>query len=293
MSTHNILQEVSPLSEKDCFYIIKRKKAEFDYPIHTHSVFELNFVGNAKYAQRIVGDSIEEINDIDLCLITGANLEHAWINGNCHNSHIEEITLQFHEDIFAHNLGRNQYRMINEMFRKAQYGLHFSRKATERIYPQLHQLVEKEKGFHSLLLFMEILYELSLDEDCRILSSSTFVHSIETSNSRRVSRVLDYIKENYQQKIRLGDVAQLVNMNEVSFSRFIKKRTGKTFIDYVLDVRVGSAARMMVDTSKSISEICYECGFNNLSNFNRIFKKKKGFTPKEFRANYEKKMILI
>lgn len=293
MSQHNILREVSPLSEKDCFYIIERKKAEFDYPIHTHSVFELNFVGNAKYAQRIVGDSIEEIDDIDLCLITGTNLEHAWINGNCHNSHIEEITLQFHEDIFTHNLGRNQYRMINEMFRKARHGLHFSREATERIYPKLHQLVEKEKGFHSLLLFMKILYELSMDEECRILSSSTFAHSIETSNSRRVSRVLDYIQENYRQKIRLGDAAQLVNMNEVSFSRFIKKRTGKTFIDYVLDVRIGSAARMIVDTTKSISEICYECGFNNLSNFNRIFKKKKGFTPKEFRENYEKKMILV
>jgi AraC-like DNA-binding protein len=82
-------------------------------------------------------------------------------------------------------------------------------------------------------------------------------------------------------------------MSEVSFSRFMKKRTGKNYIEYLNDLRLGIASRYLVDTSKTIAEISYECGFNNLSNFNRIFKKRKGYTPKEFRENYSKMRILI
>ena len=89
------------------------------------------------------------------------------------------------------------------------------------------------------------------------------------------------------------DVANYVNMSEVSFSRFMKKRTGKNYIDYLNDLRLGIASRILIDTSKTIAEISFECGYNNLSNFNRIFKKRKGLTPKEFRENYSKMRIMI
>ncbi len=99
--------------------------------------------------------------------------------------------------------------------------------------------------------------------------------------------------ENYRKDIHLSDVAAYVNMSEVSFSRFMKKRTGKNYIEYLNDLRLGIASRYLVDTNKTIAEICYDCGFNNLSNFNRLFKKRKGVTPKEFRENYSKMRILI
>ncbi len=99
--------------------------------------------------------------------------------------------------------------------------------------------------------------------------------------------------ENYNKEIRLADVADLVGMTEVAFSRFIKKRTGRNFIDSLNDIRLGHATRLLVDTTHSIMEICMVCGFNNLSNFNRIFKKKRGCTPREFRENYKESRFFL
>jgi AraC-like DNA-binding protein len=94
------------------------------------------------------------------------------------------------------------------------------------------------------------------------------------------------MQKNYQKDINLADVAKLANMTEVSFSRFIKKRTGKTFIDCLNNIRLGYATRLLIDSTESIAEIAYKSGFNNISYFNRLFKKKKNITPKEFRENY-------
>ena len=129
---------------------------------------------------------------------------------------------------------------------------------------------------------MTILYELSLfEEEARTLSSSSFAKIDVHSDSRRVQKVQEYINLHYQEEIRLGQLASMVGMTDVSFSRFFKLRTGKNLSDYI------------IDSTMSIAEICYECGFNNLSNFNRIFKKKKDCSPKEFRENYRKKKKLI
>ena len=99
--------------------------------------------------------------------------------------------------------------------------------------------------------------------------------------------------ENYSREIHLSDVAGLVGMTDVSFSRFFKKRTSRSFVDSLNEIRLGYATRMLVDTTTSIAEICFACGFNNISNFNRIFKKKKGCTPKEFRENYTESRIFL
>jgi YesN/AraC family two-component response regulator len=94
------------------------------------------------------------------------------------------------------------------------------------------------------------------------------------------------MKNNYEKEISLDEIAKIVSMSVVSFSRFIKKRTGKTFIDSLNDIRLGHTSRLLIDTRLSIAEISYKCGYNNMSYFNRVFKKKHGYTPKEFRDNY-------
>jgi len=293
MSNTTILREVTPLNSENCFIYISRTKKEFTYPIHFHPECELNFIENAKGVKRIVGDSIEEIDNFELVLITGPNLEHAWINGNCKSDCIQEITIQFHEDLFINILTRNQFRTVREMFEKAKHGLVFPIETAIRIKSMLIDIGSEHNGFQSFIKLMQLIYSLSLEKQARILSSTSFSNVNEEPDSRRVKKVLTYLQENYQQAIRLSDVAELAGMSEVAFCRFIKKRTNKTFVEYLNDYRLGVAARMLVNTSHSISEICYECGFNNLSNFNRIFKKQKGCTPKQFRENYSKTKILI
>lgn len=293
MGITTILREVTPLSSENCFIYISRHKSEFTYPIHFHPEYELNFIENAKGVKRIVGDSIEEIDDFELVLITGMNLEHAWINGSCTSADIQEITIQFHEDLFMNVILKNQFRTIKEMFDKARHGLVFSRETAMRVKPLLTELGQSRDGFHSFMQLMELMYELSQEKKTRILSSSSFSNTEEECDSRRVKKILTYLQDNFQNQIRLSDAAALVNMSDVAFSRFLKKRTSKTFVEYLNGVRLGYATRMLIDTTKSVNEICFECGFNNISNFNRIFRKRKGCTPSEFRENYTKTKILI
>ena len=294
MDISNVFREVTPLSSEDCFVIMNRTKTEFSYPIHVHPEYELNFIENAKGARRIMGDSIEEIDDLELCLIANESLKHAWMNHKCQTSVIHEITIQFHKDLFLESLlNKKQFHSVSVMFENAKNGMVFSRPAIEKVKERLNSLTSTQDGFYSVIELLTILHELSNDKDARILCSSTFNNQDNSSESRRVQKVITYLNSNYQNEIRLLDVANHVNMSEVSFSRFMKKRTGKNYIQYLNDLRLGIASRHLVDSSKTISEISFECGFNNLSNFNRIFKKRKGFTPKEFRENYSKMRIMI
>ena len=294
MQISNVFREVTPLSTEDCFVIFNRTKSEFSYPVHVHPEYELNFIEHAKGAHRIVGDSIEEIDDLELCLIGNESLEHAWMNFHCESREIHEITIQFHKDLFLESLlNKKQFHSVSVMFENAKKGMLFSRPVIEKVKDRLDMLNKGQNGFYSVLELLTILYELSMDENSRILCSSSYNKQDDSSESRRIQKVITFLNHNYQKEIRLLDVANYVNMSEVSFSRFMKKRTGKNYIEYLNDLRLGIASRHLVDSSKTISEISYECGFNNLSNFNRLFKKRKGFTPKEFRENYSRMRIMI
>jgi transcriptional regulator GlxA family with amidase domain len=106
------------------------------------------------------------------------------------------------------------------------------------------------------------------------------------NDSRRIEKVVQFMNENFGKPVRLGEAAKLAGMTETAFSRFFKSKTGVTFVDCLNDIRLGHASRMLIDTTNSIAEIAYDCGFNSISNFNRIFKKKKASRPKEFRHDY-------
>ena len=291
---HHIITEITPLSDKDCFHIADRLKSEFTYPIHSHSEFEVNYVENAKGVRRIIGDSVEVIGDYDLTLVAGDKLEHVWEQYQCTSRNIREITIQFSSELFFGNLlNKNQFDSIRKMFENAKQGVSFPMEAIMKIYPQLDTLASETNGFYAVIKFMTILYELSMSDNSRILSSSSFANIDDSSDSRRISKVHDYINIHFKEPIRLEDLASIAGMSSVSFSRFFKLRTGKTITDYLIEIRLGYASRLLVDTTNSISEICYECGLNNLSNFNRIFKKKKDCSPKEFRENYRKTKQII
>lgn len=290
----NVLRESPPLTDKDCFYIVDRHKSEFLYPIHSHDCFELNFVEHGKGVQRVVGDSIEEIGEYELTLIAGEGLVHAWQQGNCSEPDVREITIQFSSNLLDNQLlARNQFASIRRMFERARLGLTFSMPAIMRVYGFLNDIASLEERFEQFLTMLKILNELSLDDHARTLASSAFAQHAERRESRRVSKVKDYISVHYAEPLRLEDLASLVGMAPSAFSRFFKQHTTRTLMDYIIDIRLGNAARMLVDTTTSISEICYACGFNNLSNFNRSFKARRGYTPRDFRALFTKNRVYV
>lgn len=289
-----IIHEITPLMGKDVLYIADRHKKEFTYPIHNHSVYELNFVENAKGGRRIVGDSQEVIGDYDLCLITSPNLEHVWEQNECHSDDIREITVQFDFSMSDETLfGRNPYASITRMMQEAKKGLSFPLQAIMKVYGMLDTLSSVKDGFYAVQQFLTILYELSRCENARTLASSSYAKVTVEDDSRRILKVKNFISKNYMDELRLPELASLAGMSSSAFSRFFKLHTGRNISEYIIDLRLGYAARMLVDTAKSISEIGFDCGFNNLSNFNRIFKKKKGCSPSEFRESYHKTRIIV
>ena len=284
-----IIHEITPLMGKDVLYIADRHKKEFTYPIHNHSVFELNFVENAKGVRRIVGDSQEIIGDYDLCLITSPDLEHVWEQNDCRSEDIREITIQFDFSMSTETLfGRNPYSSITRMMQQAKKGLVFPMKAIMKVYGLLDTLSSVKDGFYAVQQFLTILYD-----GAKTLASTSYAKVTVEDDSRRILKVKNYISKNYMDELRLPELANMAGMSPSAFSRFFKLHTGRNISEYIIDLRLGYAARMLVDTAKSISEIGFDCGFNNLSNFNRIFKKKKGCSPSEFRENYHKTRIIV
>ena len=290
-----VLREITPLGEHDFMYVADRHKKEFDYPIHCHDIMELNFVENAAGARRVVGDSSEVIGDCDLVLITSSDLEHVWEQHECRSDDIHEVTVQFclnFED--EHTPFRtNPYKSIYQMMMRAKCGLAFRRPAIMTVYPRLVKLASIDDKFLMAHELIYILHELSKFDDAYELASSTFAKVDVSNESRRVMKVRDYINTHINDELRLEQLANLVGMTPTAFSRFFKLRTGKNLSEYIVDIRLGHAARLLLDTADSVSEICWNCGFNTLSNFNRLFRKRKGCSPTEFREKYCKTKVIV
>ncbi len=280
---NKIHREITPLSNQDSFLVFDRVKDEFDFPLHFHPEFEINYIKNAKSVRRVVGDSIEEIDDIELVLI-GPNLYHTWEQHDCKSKNIHEITIQFDEALFSSLLSKRIMKPIKSLFERSAHGILFSKKIALDLSSKIEQ-ISKLDGIDYFISLLSILYDMANSRDQRLLSTHTGF-SKDFDNSDKIKIIYDYIHENYMNKITLDEICSLVNMSSVSFNRFIKKRTGKTFVEYVNDIRLGYAARWLIEKDLRISEVAYLCGFNSIANFNRLFKRSKGSTPSDFKRDF-------
>ena len=190
----DVLNEITPLSEKDFFYIVERHKTEFTYPVHQHREYELNFIEGGAGVRRIVGDSVETIGDYDLVLVGGDDLEHAWEQGDCHSKDIREITIQFPRDMFSpEQLEKNQFAAIRRMLQQAEHGLAFPVSTIVKVYHLIDTLPSQKDRFKQFLQFLLLLNELASSEGARVLASTSFAHAAKSSESRRILKVKQYI----------------------------------------------------------------------------------------------------
>lgn len=289
-----IIREITPLTENDCFMMFSRKKMKFDFPLHYHEEFELNFIRNARGAKRIVGDHEAEIGELELVFV-GPNLPHGWFTHHCRSGEIEEITIQFHKDFLDRVfLRRNQLSFLRRMFEDATRGVLFSQDTISRVADRIAGL-EGKQGFASVLEFMSVLHDLSISRNMRMLSNSPSNNKVENIfyPNKSVEKALAYIHAHFDKPITIEEVAELLHIPAAPFGRFFKKHTGSAFKDVLNEVRLGKASRLLIDTNQSVNEVAYRCGFNNLSYFNRLFKSVKHCTPKEFRERFSGTRVFV
>lgn len=279
-----IIREIPPILPDETFLVFDRVKKIFDFPLHYHPEIEINFISKGKGNLRIVGDHIGEIDDLELVMI-GPNLPHYWNNHKCKYKRIHEITIQFNQDFFDESLmSRRIMKSIGELLQKSIRGILFSRETAEKLKDRFFNL-SKLNGFETFLEMLNILYELSVAEHTTVLSSYSVEQEtfIDTDSMKLIH---DYVHNNFDKKIKLDEVASLTNMSSVTLNRFLKKRIGKTFVSYLNEIRVGYAARWLIERDLTVSEIAFESGFNNIANFNKIFKSIQKSTPSEFKAKF-------
>jgi AraC-like DNA-binding protein len=254
--------------------------AQFDYPIHYHPEYELNLVFNTK-GKRIIGDSIKNYEDFDLVLV-GSNIMHAWTSDFLNND-ARVVTIQFAKDFLSkQTLSRNVMSSIKTLLAKSQPGVVFNDPDKSLFKNKILKLADIE-GFNGVLEFLSLLNDMSIATYSLILPHTSTLNDSETIYNNRILEVCYFIQKNFKNKIVVNDVAELINMTPSAFSHFFKKRTYRSFTDYVIDLRISNACHMLIETDESIANISDNNGFNNLSNFNKLFKSRKNMTPKDFR----------
>ena len=289
----NLIIEIPPIGERDCYYIQERYKPCFNYPLHKHNVYEFNFVEHCEGARRIVGDSVEVLGEYDLAFV-GCNLEQVWEQYECKPGIIHEITIMIPADFFeAKFMEKNCMKPVKDMFENAQVGVAFGMRAIMTVYDRINQIVSSEPSFGTVQTLLSIIYDLAASGDYHTLASSHYSHAEVPVTSRRIQKLKDYIDAHFNEEIRIEVLADMVGMTPNALSRFFKQRTNRSISNYINEVRLGHATNMLADSTMSIAEISYRCGFNTISNFNRIFKNVKEITPKEFRESYKKNIFFI
>ena len=280
------LQEIVPINKEDLFIILNHPNAKFDYPVHYHPEYEINLVMNCT-GTRVVGDSEEAFGPTDL-VMTGPSLPHAWKSEDKTN-HV--ITIQFSKEMVHYPmLEKRIFAPIRQLLQDSEHGLSFEGPEQEAIKKQIISLTRMQ-GFQSVTTFLNILNAMANANRKRLVTGMYEQELGANSKSRRIAKVCEHIDRNLDKELSLSEVAALVNMSDSAFSHFSKKRTGLSYINYVNNQRIAKACTLLADTTLSASEICYDCGFNNKSNFIRIFRKRKNMTPIEYRKYITQMLI--
>lgn len=255
---------------------------------HYHPELELTYIRKGT-GLRLVGDHMENFADGDLVLI-GANLPHVWRSDADYFKgspylHVEAVAIQFKEDFWGRDfLQLPEFTPIRELLHHAKRGIKISGRTAQKVIMKMEGIL-KVRSVQRIEYLMSMLFTIAQSNDCSFLSTVGFAKSYNFVNSDKINLIYTYTFSNFQKKITIPEVASAANISRHSFCRYFKSRTLKTYWQFLLEVRIGYACKMLIENEYSVSQICYASGFNNLSNFNRQFKTITGKTPLQYLKN--------
>lgn len=254
---------------------------------HFHPELELVYVNKGK-GKRHIGSHLSYFNNSQLILI-GSNLPHNGFTDRL-TANGKETLIQFKPDIFGDSfLGLPEMEPINRLFDRAKKGILYKPATKILAGPKIEALAGKD-NFGRLVGLLEILQDLAKAEDYELLNADGFAIETETQDNSKIDAIFQYVNGHFKDNISLEEIANVANMTIPGFCRYFKKATGKTFTQMVNQYRIVHATKLLAESESSITDICYECGFNNFSHFNKRFKEFTGKTALQYRKEM-KRMI--
>lgn len=248
---------------------------------HFHPEIEMVYVNKGK-GKRHIGNHLSYFNNSMLVLI-GSNLPHNGFTDRLTVNGTETI-VQFKPDFLGtHFFDVPEMEKINNLLERAKKGILFGVETKQKIGPKIEKLNQKE-GFKKVLVLLEVLHALAKSKDYKILNADGFTFETEPQDSAKIDKIFKHVNENFQDHISLDEIADKVSMTVPAFCRYFKRVTGKTFTKLVNEYRVVHATKLLLESKMSITDISYECGFNNFSHFNKIFKEITGKSASKYRS---------
>lgn len=286
-----VYQEITPVTGTDLFVILDSINKGFEYPIHNHAEFELTLVSGSA-GNRIVGDSTQRYRDEDLVLI-GPYLFHKWDDADRQGSLKDPcrvITIQFDMHLFDKALlAKKPFLLIQAFLASSGRGIRFFGKTIKDAKKRIHRLTGLA-GVESATEFLLLLDLLSRSAQFEFLASEGFNVSPIQVNSKRLHAAYQYLTTHFQDGgLKMSDVAAEVNLGDSAFSHFFKKATNRSFSEYLIGMRLEHACKLLIESDEQISRIASLSGFNNMANFNRMFKSTHLCSPMQFRKIYQEK----
>lgn len=254
---------------------------------HFHPELELTYIIHGK-GNRFVGDSIEFFEDGDLVLI-GENLPHVWKNDSSYfEGRDDQIAManviQFLPKFFGETFyGLKELENIRTLFEKSTLGLRIEGETKVKVVHLMSKIFDTDNSLKRLCILLEILELIAISDDLKQLSSQAFVDAYQKFDTQKINKVYEFTLNQYHRKILIEEAAIVANMSVPNFCKYFKSRTQKTYIQFLTEVRIGFACRMLIENKKSIQQIAFDCGFHNLSNFNRSFRLLKNQKPAEYK----------
>jgi AraC-like DNA-binding protein len=288
---------MKPLLEKSIenlnqSYLVKTlKEPFFDPNWHFHPHYQL-FTVIKGTGTRFIGDDIRHFNVGDTVFLA-PNMPHLWRSDREYfekDSQLmtEGIVVYFKEDFLGSEFfEKSEMYNVKTLLKKSERGLDLTGQLKEELVNDLKNL-PVDSGFQGIIKILSILDKLSKSTDYQYIASTTYSNTHKISETERMRRVHEYVLKHFKENINLSTVASLSNMTDAAFCRYFKSRTNKTFSDFVKEIRIGNACKMLQDENKSISQTCYESGYNTVSNFNNQFKSLKGISPKQYQKLYRR-----
>jgi AraC-like DNA-binding protein/quercetin dioxygenase-like cupin family protein len=254
----------------------------FKWHYHYHPEYEIVCVFQGS-GRRHVGNHLSNYDDGDLVLI-GSNLPHGGFGYGSVGMH-EEIVVQFTEDFLGENfLAKPEMEQIKRLFERSKQGLHFHGKTKEELSERFRKL-PKLSLFERLIELLNILQNLAKSTEFLALNPANVRYNFSQKDQERLDKVYKYVEQNYFQEIDIQRVAEICNLTVPAFCNYFKKNLNQTFTDFTNEYRINQACKMLLE-GHEIGDICFGCGFNNVSYFGRVFKQIKGTNPSQFRRKF-------